>query len=107
MKVIYNRIIPIRGFKSINLFGLLFVRRECVMFDVDYNHEAIHTAQMKEMLYVFFYLAYVGEWLYHLVRLGDSKKAYRYISFEREAYAYQSDMEYLKTRKSYNQYKQR
>ncbi|MEI3109875.1 MAG: hypothetical protein V8T88_13730 [Phocaeicola sp.] len=50
MKVIYNRIIPFKGFKSINLFGLLFVREECVMFDVDYNHEAIHTAQMKEML---------------------------------------------------------
>lgn len=105
MKVVYNRIIPFKGFKSINLFGLLFVRKECVMFDVDYNHEAIHTVQMKEMLYVLFYLAYIVEWFYHFVKLRDSKEAYYRISFEREAYAHQSDMKYLKTRKLYNQYR--
>ena len=49
MKVIYNNIIPFPGFKAINLFGVLFVRKGCTMSGSDINHEMIHTAQMKEM----------------------------------------------------------
>ena len=51
MKVIYNRIIPFKGFKAINIFGVLFVRKGCSMREKDFNHESIHTVQMKEMLY--------------------------------------------------------
>ena len=80
MKVIYNRIIPFRGFKCINLFGILFVREGCVMTRTDFNHESIHTAQMKELLYLPFYLLYVLEWLYRLMQLRDSRKAYCAIS---------------------------
>ena len=29
MKVIYNKIIPLKGYKCINLFGVLFVRKGC------------------------------------------------------------------------------
>lgn len=106
MKVIYNTLIPSKGFRAINLFGVLFVRTGCEINSITINHETIHTAQMKEMLYVFFYLAYIGEWLYHLYRLKDRMKAYRAISFEREARKYQYDAEYLKTRPMYNQYKE-
>ena len=105
MKVIYNRLIPFKGYKAINLFGVLFVREGCSMSAEDFNHESIHTAQMKEMLYVFFYIFYVLEWLYRLLRLKNSRKAYRSLSFEREAYANQSDMDYLNDRPMYNQYK--
>lgn len=48
MKVIYNKIIPFKGYKCINLFGVLFVRKGCTMRESDYNHEAIHTKQMKD-----------------------------------------------------------
>lgn len=105
MKVIYNRLIPFKGYKCVNLFGVLFVREGCTMRAEDYNHEAIHTAQMKELLYVPFYLLYVLEWLWHLARLREAKTAYRAISFELEAYAHQSDTGYLRTRKPFNQYK--
>ncbi len=105
MKVIYNNLIPFDGFKCINLFGVLFVRNGCTMRSEDYNHEAIHTAQMREMLYIFFYLAYVAEWFYHLCRLRNGKEAYRRISFEREAYENQNNAGYLKVRRHYEQYK--
>ena len=105
MRVIRNGLIPFRGFKAINLFGVVFVRRECAVTPIDLNHEAIHTAQMREMLYVIFYIAYVGEWLGRLAKCRDVKEAYRRISFEREAYAHQSDTEYLNTRKHFNQYR--
>ena len=62
------------------------------------NHERIHTAQQREMLYVFFYLAYLLEWL---VRLPMRGNAYRNISFEREAYANQRDLDYLQRRRHF------
>ena len=104
MKVIYNRLIPFKGFKCINLFGVLFVREGCSMSKCDLNHEAIHTAQMRELLYLLFYLLYLMEWLWHLLRLRNSKAAYFEISHEREAYANQTNLDYLKTRKPYNQW---
>ena len=44
MKAIYNKVIPFKGYKCVNLFGVLFVREGCTMRAEDYNHEAIHTA---------------------------------------------------------------
>jgi hypothetical protein len=79
MKIIYNNIIPFPGYKAINLFGLLFVRKDAIMSEEDINHESIHTAQMKEMLYTFFYIWYIIEWVIRLFKKGN---AYRNISFE-------------------------
>ena len=59
MKIIKNKIIPFKGFKAINLFGILFVRGDSEVDSTTVNHELIHTAQMKELLYIFFYLWYV------------------------------------------------
>lgn len=101
MKIIYNDIIPVKGFKAINLFGVLFVRNGFRMSDVDINHEGIHTAQMKELLYIGFYLLYVLEWLCKLLVYWNGKKAYHAISFEREAYWWQHRKNYLETRKHY------
>ena len=105
MNVIYNKIIPFKGFKCVNLFGILFVRVGCKMSEIDYNHEAIHKAQMKELLYIGFYILYLTEWVWYLVRLRNANAAYHAISFEREAYKHENDMEYLETRKMFNQYK--
>ena len=60
--------------------------------------KAIHTAQMKEMLYIFFYLWYVAEWIFRLFMKGN---AYRNISFEREAYANEEHVIYLEDRERF------
>lgn len=99
MKIVRNNIIPFKGYKAVNLFGILFVRGDAVISSTDINHEEIHTAQMKEMLYVFFYLWYVIEWLVRLVMYRNAHTAYRNISFEREAYANQGNVQYLQERK--------
>lgn len=99
MKVIYNDVIPFDGFKVINLFGVLFVRNGRTMSDVDLNHERIHTAQMKEMLYVFFYLWYLIEWLIELFHYRG--KAYHTNTFEREAHENDENLDYLRTRKRF------
>lgn len=54
MKIIYNNLIPFKGYKAINLFGLVFVRKGAKFTEVDYNHEHIHSKQMAEMLWVIF-----------------------------------------------------
>lgn len=95
MKIIYNNIIPFKGFKCINLFGVLFVRKGCFMSEEDLNHERIHTAQMKEMLYVGFYIWYFVEWLIRLLGKGN---AYRNLGFEKEAYSNDENLTYLATR---------
>ena len=96
MKVVYNDWIPFRGFKCINLFGVLFVRNGCVMTGKDFNHEAIHTTQMKELLYVGFYIWYFLEWMIELGRYGG--KSYYRNTFEREAYTNDENLDYLNTR---------
>ena len=101
MEIVRNNIIPFKGYKAVNLFGILFVRGDSVIGSVDINHESIHTAQMKEMLYVFFYLWYVIEWLVRLVQYRNAHTAYRNIGFEREAYMNQGSMGYLQGRGCY------
>ena len=98
MKIIRNKYIPFKGFRAINLFGILFVRGNAIINERTIRHEAIHTAQMKEMLYIFFYLWYVVEWIIRLFMKGN---AYRNISFEREAYANEEYIDYLESRKRF------
>lgn len=102
MRTIYNNIIPFKGYAGINLFGILFVRKRVKVSNRMLNHERIHTAQMKEMVYVFFYIWYLIEWL---VRLCGHGNAYRRISFEQEAYDNELNPDYLNTRKHFNWFK--
>ena len=98
LKIIRTQILPFRGFTAINLLGVLFVHPGVYLSQELMNHERIHTAQQREMLYVFFYVAYLVEWL---VRLPMRGNAYRNISFEREAYANQRRLDYLQHRRLY------
>jgi len=98
---IYNNILPIKGFKAMNLFGILLIRKGKVMTDKNIRHEQIHTEQMKEMLYIGFYLWYVIEWLIRLILCMSAKRAYYSISFEQEAYKHQEDVSYLERRRRY------
>lgn len=102
MKIIYNNIIPFDGYLAINLFGILFVRSEYKgqLSERVVNHESIHTAQMKELWYIPFYIWYVIEWFILLFKYGDN--AYRNIRFEKEAFENEKNLDYLKTRKKFN-----
>lgn len=103
MKVIYNNLIPFKGYIAINLFGILFVREDLKehMDDVAFNHESIHTAQMKELGYLIFYVLYLIEWFLKFFVYFSFSKAYLNISFEREAYHHEYNLKYLNDRKHY------
>ena len=124
-KVIFNDIIPFRGFVVMCLWPFIFVRNSAASHynTVANNHEQIHARQQKEMLIVGFALALIGfvfglgwwallfvpiflwwyilEWLIRIPIEGSSRQAYRNISFEREAYANEKDLAYLGRRKHF------
>ena len=62
------------------------------------NHEKIHLRQQLEMLILPFFIWYFLEYLVRLVQYKNKDLAYRNISFEREAYANETDLDYLKNR---------
>lgn len=98
MKIVRTKYIPVRGFSAINLLGVLFVHPGVYLSQELINHERIHTAQLLEMGIIGFYVWYLVEWLVRLLQRGN---AYRKISFEREAYENQRDLDYLKERRHY------
>lgn len=85
MRVIQNKWIPFKGYKYINLFGLIFTRDASKINAKEYNHEKIHLKQMQEMLWLPFYLWYGVEYcIIRLLRFFDKQDVvYHDVSFER------------------------
>ena len=103
MKILYTDKFPFIGkdFIAINLFGVLIARKGKTLTPSTVLHERIHSLQMREMLYVFFYLWYVTEWLVLLFKYKDRFLAYKNIRFEKEAYRHGDELHYLRHRKRY------
>jgi hypothetical protein len=98
MKIFRNKIIPFgKHYVAINLFGVVFAK--CGLSRQELNHEYIHTLQQRELLFVGFYIIYIIEWLVRLIQYRNAFKAYRNISFEREAYDKMKDLNYAQKRK--------
>ena len=92
---------PMGGdFSAICLFGFVFSTRP--LNKTELNHELIHVAQQKELLYIPFFIWYVIEWLVLCVKYRDRLQAYYHIRFEEEAYRHQNDLTYLSKRKHFH-----
>ena len=109
MRIVPNGLIPFNGFGAVNLCGIVFIRRawleshDAIALSFLLNHERIHSAQMRELAYLGFYIVYLLEWIFRLIFHTDT--AYRGISFEREAAAHEYDHYYLDNRKSFAQWR--
>lgn len=62
------------------------------------NHERIHFTQAMELAVIPFYALYFLEFIWNFIRFANFYKAYRAISFEKEAYQNQNDLDYLQQR---------
>ena len=102
MKIIHNNFIPFGRYNIVNICGILFIKGNAELTQKEYNHESIHSAQIIEMFIVGFYLWYVAEYIYYRLNGLSKLLAYHAISFEREAYENDDNLDYLKTRKKYN-----
>jgi len=128
MKIIRQNYIPFSNYEAINLFGVLFVRGDAEIDDVNMNHERIHSAQIEESMIVSFCLSapllfmglwwvtllatllgfyawYSIEWLVKLIKYKSKNKAYRNMGFEIEAYENEDNLDYLIYRKAFDWFK--
>ena len=98
MVVVAKYLIP-KGYVALTVFPFVFLRGKEGLDDaVLLNHEKIHLRQQAELLIVFFFIWYFSEFLWRFFQNGNWAKAYRAISFEKEAYANEIKLSYLKNR---------
>ena len=96
--LVFKYLIP-KGFRGFTFFPYVFLSDEKDKSDdLLLNHERIHIRQQLELLVIPFFLWYIVEFLIRLIQFRDRRKAYYNISFEREAYAKEKDLNYLKKR---------
>jgi hypothetical protein len=102
MIVILRYMVP-RGFTGITIFPFVFLKNKLMKADVVLiNHERIHLKQQLELLVLPFFLFYGLEFLVRLFQYKSWYLAYKQISFEREAYTNEKDLNYLKSRPFWN-----
>lgn len=98
MILISKYIVP-RGFTGIALFPFIFLKYANLKEDaLLMNHERIHLRQQLELLVVPFFLFYGLEFMVRFVQYKSWYLAYKNISFEREAYINEKDLNYIKSR---------
>ncbi len=103
MFVVVNKFILSRHFDGVVLWPFIVVKRADLKENkVFMNHERIHLKQQLEMLIIFFFVWYFFEYFIRFMKYGDSYKAYSRISFEREAYANEKNLEYRQNRPFWN-----
>ena len=99
MRVVVFKYLTPKGFRGLTLYPFVLISNANDRNDrVFLNHEKIHIRQQLELFVLLFYVWYILEFLFRWIQFKDRKIAYYAISFEREAYANEKDLEYLKTR---------
>jgi hypothetical protein len=97
--IVAKYLIP-KGYRGLTLFPFVFIKYR---FDSEnkvlINHEKIHIRQQLELLVLPFFVWYFVEYAVRLLQYKNANLAYRNISFEREAYANELDLEYLEKRR--------
>jgi hypothetical protein len=73
MKVVYNKLIPFKGFIAINIFGILFARNEYKdkLYRTTYTHENIHTEQMLDFVFGLKFLQILGGIVFYILYLVE------------------------------------
>lgn len=78
-----------QGIRGLAFWPFIIVPTSTQIDEVLLNHERIHLRQQLEMLILPFYIWYL---------IALRRKGYMGISFEKEAYANERNLDYLKTR---------
>ncbi|WP_369992680.1 hypothetical protein [Winogradskyella sp.] len=98
MILVSKYIVP-KGYIGITIFPFVFLKYSALRDNpVLMNHEKIHLRQQLEMLIVPFFVFYGIEFLLRLIKCRNWNLAYINISFEREAFRNEKNLNYLKSR---------
>ena len=98
MILVSKYLVP-NGYLGITIFPFVFLKYGSSKKDnVLVNHEKIHLKQQLEILILPFFIWYLIEFIIRLLQYKKWHLAYQNISFEREAYKNEKDLDYLKSR---------
>ncbi len=101
--ILINRLFFYKDYVGLTIWPFIILREGYLRSDdALINHERIHLRQQVELLLVPFYICYMTEWLLRSLWYRDRYKAYRNLSFEREAYFNEGNSEYLQQRKPFS-----
>ncbi|HKX86611.1 MAG TPA: hypothetical protein VJL37_08055 [Flavobacterium sp.] len=96
--IVFKYLTP-KGFRGITFFPFVFMKdKNDRQNPVFVNHERIHIRQQLELLILPFFIWYGIEFVCRWIQYKNRHEGYRNISFEREAYANEKDLDYLKSR---------
>jgi hypothetical protein len=96
--IVAKYLIP-KGYRGMAVFPFVVLKYDFDKANETFvNHERIHLKQQIELLIIPFFAWYFLEYLFRLVQYKNKYLSYRNISFEREAYAKETDLNYLKNR---------
>lgn len=102
MVLISKYLVP-KGYIGMALFPFIILRQLQFKHNLTLiNHEKIHLKQQLELLVLPFFIWYGIEFLIRLITYRNWRLAYFNISFEREAYKNENDLNYLKLRSWYD-----
>ncbi len=92
-----------RNYVGLSLWPFIILKEDHLKDDIYLlNHERIHLRQQIELLVIPFYFFYILEWVIRCCYYFNGYKAYQNISFEREAFRHEKDLDYLQKRKAFS-----
>ena len=101
MIVIFKYIIP-KKYSGLTVFPFIFLKNKKFLKDPLFlNHEKIHLKQQAELLWIFFFGWYFTEYCIRFFQYKNHDTAYKNISFEKEAYENEQNLNYLELRKTF------
>ena len=97
--IIFTRFNIFWKYRGITIWPFVILKNRYKENKILLNHERIHLRQQIELLIIPFYLWYGLEFLIRCIQYKSWDKAYRNISFEREAYVNDRNLNYLPKRR--------
>ncbi|WP_031456801.1 hypothetical protein [Flavobacterium chungangense] len=96
--IVAKYLIP-KGYRGMAVYPFILIKYYKDQVNVVFlNHEKIHLRQQIEMLILPFFIWYILEFFIRFIQYKNRDLAYRNISFEREAYIKETDLNYLRNR---------
>jgi len=93
-------ILPKLSANAMAIFPFILLKSKAQKQDqILINHEQIHLQQQLELFVFPFYFFYLLNYCINLVKYRNHYQAYFNISFEKEAYHFEKDLNYLSKRK--------
>lgn len=100
--IVAKYLIP-KGYSGMALFPFILLKEQRdVSNSIMLQHEKIHLRQQLELLILPFFIWYGIEYFIRILQYKNMHLAYRNISFEREAYANESQNNFLQKRRFWN-----